>query len=43
VKIVSSQNIIVTDIKIVEGSIYCTDRSEKMEEGVEIDSKLRCG
>jgi hypothetical protein len=27
----------------VEGSIYRTDRSEQTEEGVEIDSKPRCG
>jgi hypothetical protein len=42
-KIVSSHNIVVTDINIVEGSICCTDRSEQTEEGVEIDSKPRCG
>jgi hypothetical protein len=43
VKIVSSHNIIVTDINIVEVSICGTDRSEQTEEGVEIDSKPRCG
>jgi hypothetical protein len=42
-KIVSSHDIVVTDINIVEGSICHIDRSEKTEEGVEIDSKLRCG
>jgi hypothetical protein len=42
-KIVSSHDIVVTDINIVEGSIYRTDRSEKTEDGVEIDSKPRCG
>jgi hypothetical protein len=42
-KIISSHDIIITDINIVEGSIYHIDRSEKMEEGVEIDSKPRCG
>jgi hypothetical protein len=42
-KIVSSHGIVVTDINIVEGSIYRTDRSEQTEEGVEIDSKPRCG
>jgi hypothetical protein len=42
-KIVSSHDIVVTDINIVEGSICRTNRSEKMEEGVEIDSKPRCG
>jgi hypothetical protein len=41
-KIVSSHDIVVTDINIVEGSIYRTDRSEQTEEGVEIDSKPRC-
>jgi hypothetical protein len=30
-KIVSSHNIVVTDINIVEGSICRTDRSEQME------------
>jgi hypothetical protein len=42
-KIVSSHGIVVTDINIVEGCIYRTDRSEQTEEGVEIDSKPRCG
>jgi hypothetical protein len=42
-KIVSSHDIIVTDINIVEGSIFHTDRSEQIEEGVEIHSKPRCG
>jgi hypothetical protein len=42
-KIVSSHGIIVTDINIVEGSICRTDRTEQTEEGVEIDSKPRCG
>jgi hypothetical protein len=42
-KIVSSHNIVVTDINIVEGSICHTNRSEQTEEGVEIDSKPRCG
>jgi hypothetical protein len=42
-KIVSSHDILVTDINIVKGSIYRTDRSEQTEEGVEIDSKSRCG
>jgi hypothetical protein len=42
-KIVSIHDIVVTDINIVEGSICRTDRSEKTEEGVEIDSKPRCG
>jgi hypothetical protein len=41
-KIVSSHDIVVTDINIVEGSICRTDRSEQTE-GVEIDSKPRCG
>jgi hypothetical protein len=30
-------------LNIVEGSICLTDRSEQMEEGVEINSKPRCG
>jgi hypothetical protein len=38
-KTVSSHDIVVTNINIVEGSICHTDRSEKTEEGVEIDSK----
>jgi hypothetical protein len=42
-KIVSNHDIVVTDINIVEGSICGTDRSEQTEEGVEIDSKPRCG
>jgi hypothetical protein len=42
-KIVSSHDIVVTDINIVEGSICRTDRFEQTEEGVEIDSKPRCG
>jgi hypothetical protein len=42
-KIVSSHNIVVTNINIVEGSICRTDRPEQTEEGVEIDSKPRCG
>jgi hypothetical protein len=33
----------VTFIDIEEGSIYRFDRSEQMEERVEIDSKPRCG
>jgi hypothetical protein len=40
-KIVSSHDIVVTDINIVEGSICRTDRSEKTEEGVEIVSAFR--
>jgi hypothetical protein len=36
--IVSSHNIVVTDINIVEYSICRIDRSEQTEEGVEIDS-----
>jgi hypothetical protein len=42
-KVVSSHDIVVTDINIVEGSICRTDRSEQREKGVEIDSKPRCG
>jgi hypothetical protein len=42
-KIVSSHNIVVTDINIVEGSNCRTDKSEQTEEGVKIDSKPRCG
>jgi hypothetical protein len=42
-KIVSSHDVVVTNINIVEGSICRIDRSEQMEEGVEIDSKPRCG
>jgi hypothetical protein len=42
-KIVSIHDIIITDINIVEGSICRTDISEQTEEGVEIDSKPRCG
>jgi hypothetical protein len=39
-KIISSHDIVVTDINIVEDSICHTDRSEQMEEGVEIDLKV---
>jgi hypothetical protein len=39
----NSHDIVVTDINIVEGSICRSDRSEQTEEGVEIDSKPRCG
>jgi hypothetical protein len=42
-KIVSNHGVVVTELNIVEGSIYHTDRSEQMKEGVEIDSKPRCG
>jgi hypothetical protein len=42
-KTISSRDIIVTVINIVEGSICHIDRFEKTEEGVEIDSKPRCG
>jgi hypothetical protein len=42
-KIVSSRGFVVTQLNIVEGSICHTDRSEQTEEGVEIDSKPRCG
>jgi hypothetical protein len=42
-KIVSSHDIVVTNINIVEGSICRIDRSEQTDEGVEIDSKPRCG
>jgi hypothetical protein len=42
-KILSSHNIVVTDINIVEGSICRTDRSKQMEDGFEIDSKPRSG
>jgi hypothetical protein len=42
-KVVSSHDIVVTDINIVEGSICHTDRYEQTEEGVELDSKPRCG
>jgi hypothetical protein len=41
--VVSNHCIVVTDINIVEGSICRTDRYEQTEEGVEIDSKPRCG
>jgi Zn-finger nucleic acid-binding protein len=40
---VSSYVIVVTNISIVEGSICRTDIYEQTEEGVEIDSKPRCG
>jgi hypothetical protein len=42
-KIVSIRGFVVTKLNIVKGSICHTDRSEKTEEGVEIDSKPRCG
>jgi hypothetical protein len=42
-KIVSSRGFVVTQLNIVEGSICHTDISEQKEEGVEIDSKPRCG
>jgi hypothetical protein len=42
-KIVYNHDIFVTDINIVEGYICRTDRSEQTEEGVEINSKPRCG
>jgi hypothetical protein len=42
-KIVSSHDIVVTDINIVEGSICHTDKFEQTEERVEIDSKPSCG
>jgi hypothetical protein len=42
-KTVSSHRVVVTNINIVEGSICHTDISEKTKEGVEIDSKPRCG
>jgi hypothetical protein len=42
-KIVSSRGFVVTNINIVEGSICHTDRFEQTEEGVEINSKPRCG
>jgi hypothetical protein len=42
-KTVSSHGIVVTELNIVEGSICHIDRSEQTEEGVEIDSKPRCG
>jgi hypothetical protein len=42
-KVVSSHDIVLTDINIVDGSICRADRSEQTEEGVEIDSKPRCG
>jgi hypothetical protein len=42
-KTVSSHGVVATELNIVEGSIFHTDRSEQTEEGVEIDSKPRCG
>jgi hypothetical protein len=42
-KIVSSRGFVVTQLIIVEGSICHIDRFEQTEEGVEIDSKPRCG
>jgi hypothetical protein len=42
-KTVSNQGVVVTNINIVEGSICHIDRSEQTDEGVEIDSKRRCG
>jgi hypothetical protein len=42
-KTVSSHGVVVTNINIVEGSICHTDISEQKEEGVEVDSKPRCG
>jgi hypothetical protein len=42
-KIASIHGVVVTNINIVEGSICRIDRSEQTEEGVEIDSKPRCG
>jgi hypothetical protein len=42
-KTVSSHDIVVTNINIVESSICRTDRSEQTEEGVEIDSEPTCG
>jgi hypothetical protein len=42
-KTVSSHGVVVTELNIVEGSICHTNISEQMEEGVEIDSKPRCG
>jgi hypothetical protein len=42
-KIVSNYGFVVTNINIVKCSICHTDRSEQTEEGVEIDSKPRCG
>jgi hypothetical protein len=42
-KIVSSHIIVVTDINIMEDSIYRTNISEQTKKGVEIDSKPRCG
>jgi hypothetical protein len=38
-KIVSSHDVVVTNINIVEGSIYRIDRSEQTEERVEIVSR----
>jgi hypothetical protein len=40
---VNSRNIVVTIINIVEGYICHIDRSKQSKEGVEIDSKQRCG
>jgi hypothetical protein len=42
-KIVSSHDIVVININIVQGSIYRTEKFEHKEEGVEIDSKPRFG
>ena len=42
-KFISSHDIAVTKLDIVEGSICHTDISKQTEEGVEIDSKPRCG
>jgi hypothetical protein len=42
-KFVSSRGFVVTQLNIVKGSICHTDRSEQTEEGVETDSKPRCG
>jgi hypothetical protein len=42
-KIVSSHDVVVTNINIVKGSICHTDISEQTEEGVEIDSNPKCG
>ena len=38
-----ARGFVVTQLNIVEGSICHIDRSEQTEEGVEIDSKPRCG
>jgi hypothetical protein len=42
-KTVSSHDVVVTNLKIVEGSVCHTDRSEQTEEGGEIDFEPRCG